>query len=340
MNVLHLPYGIGISTMARALRAQGVSASSASFKSTNVYNYLAHIRLNLDQYPASKRNEIRKKFLEEAIQKYDLFHFHFGETFFPDKSDVKILAAMGKKMIVEHRGSEVRMLSIARNFNNPFVRVKRSFPEQTIRYNLKLLSSYIDYAVVPDHELLPYIEPYYKKTYVVPRAIDASGFTPQYPSPDPNPLIVHAPSRRELKGTEYVLSAIERLQKDGFQFQFKLIENLPHEEALQLYQNSAIVIDQLLIGAYANLSMEAMAMGKPVLCYIRDDLFGKYPPGLPIVSANPDTIYDALKNLLSRPDTWQKLGMEGRRYVEQHHSMDKAASALLNVYNEIVGKKV
>jgi len=336
MKVLHLPYGIGISTMSHALRAQGVDATSCSFKSKNYYNYLADVCLNVDQYPLEERYNIRKAYFREVRNNYDIFHFHFGETFLPDKRDLKKLARLGKKMVVDHRGSEVRTLSIARHFNNPYVCIKKGWTEKKIHRNLKLLSAYIDHAIVPDHELVPYIEPYYKKIHVVPRAMDTSQIKTLYPTASNRPLIVHAPTNREVKGTVFIQTAIERLKREGLKFKFKLIEKLPHEEAIQLYRQSDIVIDQLLIGAYANLSMEAMAMGKPVICYIRDDLLGKYPPGLPIINANPDTLYDVLKDLLNHPERWRDLGKEGRRYVRQHHSLKNAAFALMNIYNEIV----
>ncbi|CAG7649083.1 hypothetical protein PAECIP111802_04399 [Paenibacillus allorhizosphaerae] len=334
MRVVHLPYGIGISTLSRALRAQGVEAVSCSLR-THHYAYMADMSMHFDEYPEDKRNELRKAFLHELMDKYDIFHFHFGETFFPDKSDLQLLQNKGKKMIVHHRGSEARMLSIAKGFNNPYARVKRSWPEQKIVANLKLLSAYIHHAIVPDHELLPYVKPYYKQVHVVPYAINCSELIPCYPPPDAEPLVVHAPSHKEIKGTAYVLSAVGRLKKNGFPFRFKLIEKLPHTEALRLYSQAAIVIDQLRIGSFANLSLEAMAMGKPVICYIREDLRRKFPPELPIVSANPDTVYNVLKDLLSHPERWEKLGLQGRQYVEQFHGMEKIAKALIEIYHRL-----
>lgn len=335
MNVIHLPYGAGLSTSARALRAQGINAISCSLRPGNVYDAYADIRVDFQQYPSNKREAVRKAFFQKTIQKYDVFHFHFGETFFSDKSDLKVLKKMGKKMVVEHRGSEVRMLSIARKFNNPYVRVKPSWTEAKIRSNLKLLSSYINHAIVPDLELVPYIEPYYKYIHVVPRAMDASQFTPQYPSQQSKPLIVHAPSNRDLKGTEYIITAVERLKAEGYLFDFNLLEKISHAQVLSLYQRATIVIDQILIGSYANLSMEAMAMGKPVICYIREDLRSVYSPDLPIVSANPVTIYTVLKDLLNHPERWTKLGMEGHRYIEQHHSFEGTAKELVKIYRSL-----
>lgn len=56
---------------------------------------------------------------------------------------------------------------------------------------------------------------------------------------------------------------------------------------------------------------------------------------MPVVNANPDTIYDVLKDLLDDSDRWGKLGKEGRRYVEQHHSLERSIHALIKIYNEL-----
>ncbi|TLS50848.1 glycosyltransferase family 4 protein [Paenibacillus antri] len=333
-RVLHLPYGIGIGVLSQALRARGVDAVSCSLRSHR-YAYMADIRMHVDEYSYRAGKQVREAFFREALETYDLFHFHFGETFFPDKRDLKIIRDRGKKMIVHHRGSEARMLSVARSFGNPHVRVKPTWPEMKIRANLRRLSAYIEHAIVPDRELLPYVAPYYKKVHIVPYAIDTGRYIPDYPSPDSPPLVVHAPSHREIKGTDDILSTVTRLRREGYKFDFKLIERMPHLEAQRLYRQASIVIDQLRIGSYANLSIEAMAMGKPVICYIREDLRDTFPPDLPIVSADPDTIYAALRDLLRRPERWAELGMRGRRYVERHHSLEQVSGMLIDIYRRL-----
>lgn len=334
MKILLSPHGLGIGTLAQALRMHGIDAEACSY-SRDIYAYLSDICLGLNEVPYTERERRRNKFFDEAIRKYDLFHFHFGETFFLDKRDLPLLAGKGKKMIAHHNGSDARLLSVARNAPNPYVLVKETWPELRVRANLERLSAYIGHAIVNDYELVPYVQPYYEHVHIVPYAIDVRRIEPVYPEPASCPLIVHAPSHRDIKGTEFVLAAVERLQREGRSLQFRLLENLPHTEVMRLYRQCSIVIDQLRIGTYANLSMEAMALGKPVICYIRDDLRRHFPPELPIVSANPDTIYDVLGELLSRPDSWRSLGEAGRSYVEQTHSYEAVAPQLLSIYDKL-----
>nr|WP_241254406.1 glycosyltransferase [Brevibacillus sp. SYP-B805] len=108
-----------------------------------------------------------------------------------------------------------------------------------------------------------------------------------------------------------------------------------HEEATKLYREADLIIDQVRCGSYGLLSVESMALGKPVVCYIRSDLVGTFPPGLPIVNANPDTLYEQVKMLLEQPELRHQLGMAGRRYVENVHASDLVAAKLLQIYQEM-----
>jgi len=240
--------------------------------------------------------------------------------------------------VMQHRGSDVRMLSVARSFNNPWVRIKegKKREEEEIRKRLRLLSKHIDHAIVADHELLAYIEPYYKHIHLLRQSIDLSKFEPVYPSVNQRkPLIIHAPTHKYVKGTEYVLQAIEQLQSDGLKFSFQLIEGLTQEEAIRRYREADIVIDQLLQGSFGVFSLEAMALGKPVVCYIRKDLIPTYPQPLPIVNANPITVYEKLKTLINDPELRRSLGEQGRKYVVEHHNWIVQAKELVDIYKKL-----
>jgi len=103
------------------------------------------------------------------------------------------------------------------------------------------------------------------------------------------------------------------------------VEKLPHHKVKDYLRNSDIVIDQLLMGWHGVFALEAMASGKPVLCYIREDL-KKYSPELPILSTSPENIYGNLKLLIEKPNLRQELRRKGRKYVEKYHDSKKNCS--------------
>jgi glycosyltransferase involved in cell wall biosynthesis len=142
------------------------------------------------------------------------------------------------------------------------------------------------------------------------------------------PVIVHAPSYRLIKGTEYVLKAVRRLEKEGYSFRFLLCENIPNDILRKRLTDSEIVIDQLLLPGYGLVSIEAMAGGNAVVGGAVPG-YNRFPEDLPIVTTTPDTIYENLKLLLEDPGLRVELAEKGRRYVETYHDYRKVARNFL-----------
>lgn len=335
-RIVHAPLEIAgqIGLLCEKLKARGHSATGYNF----FPNYLNYRKvINTDAYELSR-------LLEYAVAHYEIFHFHNSYTFLESYSDVELIAKAGKKMIMHHRGNDVRFRSRASAWDgyvNPYVDAECSFPDELIDRNLRFFAEHMAAAIVQDDELVPYVKDYYercgKPVYVLPRLIDLDGYEPVYGGSDPfkPPLVVHAPTQRGFKGTDRICAIVEQVSSE-VPLRFRLVEGVSHAEAMEIYRAADIVIDQVLCGAYGNLSVEAMALGKPVICYIRPDLFGRYPPGLPIVPANPDTLHDALSGLARSSGLRLQLGRQGRAYVEAHHEAGNVVGQLLAIYDSIM----
>ena len=116
-----------------------------------------------------------------------------------------------------------------------------------------------------------------------------------------------------------------------------LVEGLPNEEARRRYAGASIVADQFLAGAYALFAIEAMALGKPVVCYL-NPRFAVHHPELvecPIVSANPDELIGVLRELVLDRRLREELGARGPGYVERWHSLRSVGSDMDRVYRSI-----
>lgn len=337
MRVLHLPVGRQMIEMCAALRKHGVDATSCHFRDRSTFG-TPDICLHLDKLSGRERRKRREAFLAEAAETYDVFHFHYGETFLRDGSDLAYLKRRGKRLIVQHRGSDVRMLSVARRRGNSLVRIKdgKRREEAEILLKLRRLSRYADDAIVADNELFYYVHGHYKRIHLLRQFITLDKFKPAYPPLDNElPLIVHAPTNVYLKGTAFIEQAVERLRRRGLRFDYKRIEHMPHSEAIALYRRADIFIDQLLQGSFGVAALEGMALGKPVVCFIEDRLKSTYPPGLPIVNATPDTCYDVLKRLLKRPRLRRTTGKAGRRYIKRYYDADELGKQLIAIYNQL-----
>ncbi|SNR85361.1 Glycosyltransferase involved in cell wall bisynthesis [Anaerovirgula multivorans] len=283
------------------------------------------------------------KVLEKFIDHYDIFHFHNGYSVMEDYRDICMIKKAGKKMIMHHRGNDVRFETLARkgkNYINPYVNTANYLSDEVISRNLKFFAETMDAAIVQDYELYQYVIDYYqergKPVYVLPRLINNKIIQPFYPKTDAkSPIIVHAPTHRGFKGSDIIEATINRLKQEK-SLVYINIEGKSHKEALKCYQQADIVIDQILCGAYGNVSVEAMALGKAVICYIRPDLMKMYPDDLPIVSANPDNLYDQLKKLVEDSEKRHEIGKEGRRYVEKYHEGSKVIKQLISIYENLL----
>jgi glycosyltransferase involved in cell wall biosynthesis len=139
------------------------------------------------------------------------------------------------------------------------------------------------------------------------------------------------------------LKTIERLQSDGVDLEFKLIEGLPNREARKLYEQADLLIDQLYAGWYGGLAVELMALGKPVISYIRESdlrfIPEKMRQELPVINANVETLYFVLKHWLNKRMQLREKGMQSRLYVEHWHDPLVIAEQLKNAYIDVLSKK-
>jgi glycosyltransferase involved in cell wall biosynthesis len=78
----------------------------------------------------------------------------------------------------------------------------------------------------------------------------------------------------------------------------------------------------LIYGGYGSTAVECLALGKPVVCYVRDSwkdfLIRQFPEwkDCPIVSATPESIEMELKKLVENQLLREHIGRESRRFAE------------------------
>jgi hypothetical protein len=149
-----------------------------------------------------------------------------------------------------------------------------------------------------------------------------------------NMRIGHAPTNRAGKGSKYIINAVEELKNRGYNIDFVLIEGLDNKTAREVYRSLDIFVDQLLAGWYGGVAVELMALGKPVVSYVREDDLHFIPIemclDLPIIQATPETIAEVLEKLLNTPK--REIGMRGeesRKFVEKWHNPISVSNQIL-----------
>lgn len=321
-------------TLTEGLKKLGADAKTITYYS-NYLGYKSDYFLDINSFKdINEANIETKKIASKVIEENDVFHFHFGTSLTLDYSDLYQLRELNKKIIMHHWGSDVRMLSIAKKIN-PYAEVKNR-DEDIIKRRLSFISQYVDYCAVADQELYCYVKDFYKGVIQIPQAIDTTKYIVSNNNYKENKklLIVHAPTNRNCKGTEFIINAVENL-KGKYDFEFKLVENIPHQDAKKIYEKADLIIDQLMVGSYGLLALECMAMGKPVICYISDFMKQYYPSELPIISANCRDIETKLEFILNNKDMIGSIGLEGRKYVEKYHDYLTVSKYLLDLYKKL-----
>jgi hypothetical protein len=306
LRVVHCPVNTaGIPWQnVQALRRRGVDAKLVVFE-----RYKLHPEADVDLGLAGRGLAARQLRQWQAFARFlpgtDVFHFYFGLTLVPKSLQFPLLRALRKKSVFHYLGSDIRGKS----------RGELAFGK---RADAEIVGSFDALRWVPEAEMIP-------------PGIDVSAFTPVPPSDSARPLVVHAPSSRARKGTEFVIAACEQLPVG-----LDIVEGVPHDEARRRYARADIVVDQLNAGWHGIFALEAMALGKPVLSYLKPDVVAQaeahYGTKVPIVPTTKETLVDDLRRLVESPPERRRIGAASRTYVERVHDIDVVADRLLEVY--------
>tara|TARA_B100000029_G_scaffold131734_1_gene125532 strand:- start:1299 stop:2387 length:1089 start_codon:yes stop_codon:yes gene_type:complete len=254
-----------------------------------------------------------KPIVEKAIEKFDLYnfdvvHFESGSDFLKNEFFVKELYKKGKKIIAHYHGEDLRSRGVMPSID--------SLSHQNLTNEVDLLEKH------PNIEYL--FLPYY-----------TSQFSPK------NELnekirVAHAPTNRFYKGSNKIISICETLASEGL-IQFDLIENLPHEVALDRKSKSDIFIDQ--IGdkggwGYGMNSVESLSMGICTLTEMNEK-YNSFIPDHPFVNVNGNNLGHVLGNLAQDRQEISAKGKEGRNWVVANHDTNHVAEKLYDYYRTL-----
>jgi len=279
-----------------------------------------------------------------AIWSFDIFHFFFNGGYLRSTPlrwlELPILKACGKHIVVSHYGSDVIMPSRVKNKYkwNVALEIEKHYPnidERAVEKQIRYFSKYADF-VINDGQAVEFIPKAHMSLKLIP--IDLDQWKPVYQTGNDRPVIVHAPNHRALKGTRYLIEACRQLKKEGYNFELVIVERQPNEIARQIYSKADIIADQFLAGFYGLFAIEGMALGKPVLCYMRPEwvkYHNSYFKECPILSTNPDNLTENLRLLLENPALRTELGRKGREYVEKYHSYEFIGKQLDTIYRSL-----
>jgi glycosyltransferase involved in cell wall biosynthesis len=332
MRILHAPTNVANQGWAAAqgLRALGHEVEVWHY-GPNPYDFQADRVFEIENKPERAFSAFR-----EALDRdFDVFHFHFARSLvspvggLPWFWDLPVLRALGKRIVFTFHGSDVRKKSVHMQ-EDPWSYYRFSdveSNEERVDKALAVIRTYANALIVAS----PINRTFVPEAEYVPKAIELSDFPYAGPRRAERPLVIHVPSKRATKGTEFVVRGIQELRGGGTDFEFRVVEGVPHAELRRIYADADIVVDNLLLGDVEVSSLEAMALGKPVVTRIRDEVRRAHPD-LPVLSSDPDTFVATTTPLLNNAQLRRRLGEEGRAFVERTNAAEVVAAKLIELY--------
>ena len=370
-RVLHCPTTVGghPQGLAAAERRLGLDSRSVAF-APDPYGYPVD-EILFEPGRGVLRWELRRwSFLREALRDYDVIHFNFGTTIAPnyvprsaraltpndptrlgtihgayarllELRDLPLFRRAGKTIVVTFQGGDARQGDYSKDhFEISYAtEVPVGFDsteyDERKRWKISTFDRYADHIFALNPDLLHVLP---ERARFLPYAsVDIHEWRPAIGDPTGRLLVVHAPTDRPIKGTRFLDAAIDRLRAEEVDFEYVEVSGVTRSEARRVLERADLVVDQLLAGWYGGLAVEAMALGKPVLAYIREGDLGFIPAQmraeLPVIDARPDTVVDVLREWLThRRGELPEQGRLGRAFVERWHDPARIAEETKAAY--------
>ena len=99
-----------------------------------------------------------------------------------------------------------------------------------------------------------------------------------------------------------------------------------------------LLADQFFLGAFGSTMPRALALGKPAMIYINEEIHRWcFPEMPPIINARtPDQVYQGLKRAFERPDWLADLANQGKGWYKQYHSNAVIRDRLVAYYEDVL----
>lgn len=141
------------------------------------------------------------------------------------------------------------------------------------------------------------------------------------------PVVLHAPSSA-MKGSHWVDEACGALHDAGV-IEYARLREVPFVEMPARIRAADVVIDQLALGSYGLLAVQAMASERLVIGHISDGARARLDHEIPVLQAEPPNLRQVIEEAVAARDWSRSYARAGREYVSRYHSGDESADRLL-----------
>jgi glycosyltransferase involved in cell wall biosynthesis len=340
--------------LARCDRLLGLRSSSLVF---NTYYVTRSFDINLFVFEAAVRltrsgflrRNFRRIVLAWALLRFDVFHYFYDRGLMVSDAryginpeELQLLFDSGKRLYVYAYGADVRSQEITLRLGDPNICQECPQPgrycictAEDLSSSLKRLDGRVT-ARVAMGDMVSYV-PGCRDMHYWPLDLTAFEAEPPVYRPGNTLRVAHAPNHGHFKGTRFLMEAIERLRGEGQPIELVSVQGVSNKKVLELFRASHLVADQFVAGFHGYTALEAMALARPVLCFLRNDDMMIDPATCPIINVRPEQVYDVLKQCLEGDFDLENLGKRGREYIARYYSVEAVSARLGRMYIETAG---
>mgnify|MGYP001291451917 CR=1 FL=1 len=338
------------------------SSFDKNFKNSNFYNFII--------IPASIKSFLYSIFNFRAL----LIYFNGGplfNTYLLRKYEHYFYKIANLKIVVLPYGGDVQDLTRTNNLifkngmNQDYPQFK--FKRKSISKNIEKWTNNADF-VVSGCDWVDFMfgwDMLLPAHFTVDLPSDKNIFGNRY-IPKSKLRILHASNHRGIKGTNFIIETVKKLQEEyELDIHLQIIEKANNEEVKDAIKKCDLVIDQIIIGWYGLFSLEAMAYSKPVVCFLRNDLidFYKFNKVIenssienhtskfskqnlnnsisfpPIINSNINSLEKILLEIYYGEINLSIYSINGYEYCKKYHSIEARSKSFKYIHDKIFEKE-
>ncbi len=254
--------------------------------------------------------KIEKAISDFSLNDFDIIHYDGGLDFYRDSRQALKWKKLGKKIVCCYYGSDLRIRGLIKELDEiSDLNITSEYDHLELKKDLKYLFYPYDVSELP------------AKKERMSEAIK----------------IIHSPTNRKYKGTELIISVIDKVKKER-KIEFLLMENVDRKKLLEIKSECDISIDQVggTMGGtgYGKAGLETLAMGIPTITNMTKDYADWLPENPFVVANNFDELYKSLIELIDNEIYRIEIGKKGIEWVKKYHSFESVNENLMKLYKE------
>jgi glycosyltransferase involved in cell wall biosynthesis len=322
---------------AAALKAAYPGVAAESFAVDKVGRFTHRVDILVEPAEFGSENW-QREFLEQVKARcshvlVESMHVLFPKLAGDSESGLSLLERNQLRVGVVFHGSDIRDPDLhgQLNPNSPFPTLTAAGHTDYVlalrngaRMRRDVAQWFGDPVFVSTPDLIDYVD----AAWWLPVTIDAQRWavaTPLFQRQ--RPVVLHAPSNELLKGSAEIDQVLTKLA-DRRVVDYRRIERISHAEMPALLASADVVVDQLHLGLYGALAVEAMAAGRLVVSEVGQRTRRRVPVEIPIIEVDHHTLEERIMEIVSDPARFVANAEAGPDYVRRFHDGTHAARVL------------